>query len=158
MYEPPFIIDNSRPPMPNDFTKQITDLVSTDRRNDAVKLFFTKGMGIPAFAVTLMRLLMPGWSKMAGVAHTLPYDLAVLAGTQTGNPLPAKRWASTTAPTLVMVGGKSEAFFHSGAKALIDLLPNAQYRALEGRDHSAVVMASRAIAGAVEEFFLNRKQ
>jgi len=158
MYEPPFIIDNSRPPMPNDFTKQITDLVSTDRRNDAVKLFFTKGMGIPAFAVTLMRLLMPGWSKMAGVAHTLPYDLAVLAGTQTGKPLPAKRWASTTAPTLVMVGGKSEAFFHSGAKALIDLLPNAQYRALEGRDHSAVVMASRAIADAVEEFFLNRKQ
>lgn len=68
MYEPPFIIDNSHPPMPDDFIKQVTELVSAGHRNDAVKLFFTKGMGIPAFAVTLMRLLMPGWSKMAGMA------------------------------------------------------------------------------------------
>ncbi|HLE28879.1 MAG TPA: alpha/beta fold hydrolase [Anaerolineales bacterium] len=156
MYEPPFIIDHGHPPMPDDFIKQVTELVSAGRRNDAVKLFFTKGMGIPAIAVTMMRLLMPGWSKMAGMAHTLPYDLTVLIGTQTGKPLPAKRWASATAPTLVVVGGKSEAFFHAGAKALAGLLPDAQYRALEGRDHSAVLMASKAIADAVEEFFLNQ--
>jgi pimeloyl-ACP methyl ester carboxylesterase len=157
MYEPPFIIDDSQPPMAADFAEQVTDLVSANRRNDAVKLFFHKGMGIPAFAVTLMRWLMPGWSKMASIAHTIPYDLAVLAGTQAGKPLPANRWSSATAPTLVMVGGKSEAFFHNGAKALIDLLPNAQYSALEGRDHSAILMATKAIADAVEEFFLNQQ-
>jgi pimeloyl-ACP methyl ester carboxylesterase len=157
MYEPPFIIDDSHSPMPGDFIKQVTDLVSAGRRNDAVKLFFTKGMGIPAIAVTLMRLLMPGWSKMADVAHTLPYDLTILAGTQAGKPLPAKRWTSTTVMTLVMVGGKSEGFFHSGARALVDILPHAQYRALEGRDHSAVLMASKAVADAVEEFFLNEQ-
>src|SRR3989442_8414143 len=131
MSEPPFIIDASRPPMPGDFSKQVTELVSAGRQNDAVKLFFTKGMGIPTIAVTLMRLLMPGWSKMAGVAHTLPYDLTILAGTQAGKPLLAKRWVSATAPILVMVGGKSEAFFHHGAKALTEMLPNAQYRSLE---------------------------
>jgi hypothetical protein len=70
-----------------------------------------------------MRLLMPGWSKMAGMAHTLPYDLAILAGTQEGKPLPLKRWAATAAPTLIVVGGESEAFFHSGAKALTETLP-----------------------------------
>jgi pimeloyl-ACP methyl ester carboxylesterase len=153
LYEPPLIVDGSRPPMPADFTQQITALVSAGRRNDAVKLFFTKGMGIPNFAVTMMRLLMPGWSKMAGMAHTLPYDLAILAGTQTGKPVPAQRWASTTAPTLVMVGSKSEVFFHNGAKALAGILPNAQYRSLEGRDHSAVLLAPQAIATAVEQFF-----
>src|SRR5512134_1913346 len=68
-------------------------------------------MGLPAVFVALMRLLMPGWSKMAGRAHTLPYDLSVLAGTPAGRPLPARRWDSAVAPTLVMVGGKSEAFF-----------------------------------------------
>ena len=157
MYEPPFIIDGSRPPMPDDFGNQITELVSRGRRSDAVTLFFTKGMGIPPSAVTMMRLLMPGWSKMAGMAHTLPYDLAILAGTQEGKPLLAKRWAATTAPTLVMVGSKSEAFFHSGAKALTETLPAAQYRALEGRDHSAILMAPQAIADVVQEFFLARK-
>jgi pimeloyl-ACP methyl ester carboxylesterase len=123
MYEPPFIIDGSRAPMPDDFGNQITELVSEGRRSDAVKLFFTKGMGIPPFAVTAMRLLMLGWSKMAGMAHTLPYDLAILAGTQEGKPLPVKRWAATAAPTLIVVGGESEAFFHSGAKALTETLP-----------------------------------
>jgi len=104
-----------------------------------------------------MRLLMPGWSKMAGMAHTLPYDLAILAGTQEGKPLLAKRWAAITAPTLVMVGSKSEGFFHSGAKALTETLPTAQYRSLEGRDHSAILMAPQAIADAVQGFFLARK-
>jgi pimeloyl-ACP methyl ester carboxylesterase len=157
LYEPPFLIDDSRPPMPDDLIKQVKGMVSAGRRNDAVKLFFTKGMGIPAFAVTLMRFLMPGWSKMAGVAHTLPYDLAILAGTQEGKPLPAGRWASAASPTIVGVGSRSEAYFHSGAKALADLLPDAEYRPLEGRDHSAVLMAPRAIAAAAGEFFLNGK-
>ena len=128
MYEPPFIIDDSRSPMPDDFTKQIAELVSAGHRNDAVKHFFAKGMGIPAAAVTLMRLLMPGWSKMASMAHTIPYDLTILAGTQSGTPLSATRWISATVPVLVMVGGKSEAFFHNGAKALANILPDAQYR------------------------------
>lgn len=158
MYEPPFIIDDSRPPMPDDFIKEVSELVLAGRRNDAVRLFFTKAMGIPAFAVTLMKLLMPGWSKMAGVAHTIPYDLTILAGTQAGKPLPSNRWLSTTVPTLVMVGSKSEAFFHSGARSLANLLPDAQYRSLEGRDHSAVVMASKAVADEVEQFFLTQKQ
>lgn len=68
----------SHPPMPDDLSDEITELVAAGRRNDAVKLFFIKGMGIPPFGVTLMRFLMPGWSKMVGMAHTLPYDLAIL--------------------------------------------------------------------------------
>ena len=91
---------------------------------------------------------------MAGMAHTAPYDLAVLAGTQTGKPLPGARWGSAKAPTLVMVGSRSEPFFHAGAKAVAALLPHAQYRALEGRDHSAVLMAPKDISAAVSEFFL----
>ncbi|MCI0610302.1 MAG: alpha/beta hydrolase [Anaerolineae bacterium] len=154
LYEPPFIVDDSRPPMPDDLIRQIEILVAANRRSDAVKLFFTKGMGIPAIFVTMMRLLMPGWSKATGMAHTLRYDFAVMAGTQTGKPLPAGRWASAQARTLVIVGSKSEAFFHNGAKALSNLLPHTQYRALEGRDHGAVQTAPHAIATAMEEFFL----
>jgi len=154
MYEPPFIIDDSRPSMPDDFAEQISSLVSAGHRSDAVKRFFTKGMGIPAVFVTLMRWLMPGWSKMVAIAHTIPYDLAVLAGTQTGRPLPAKRWTAVQAPTLVMVGSKSESFFHTGARALADLLPNIQYRSLEGGHHGSAMTAPKDIAEAVSGFFL----
>jgi pimeloyl-ACP methyl ester carboxylesterase len=153
MYEPPFIVDHSHPPVPDDLSRQIEALVATNRRHDAVKLFFTRGMGIPSPFVTLMRFLMPGWSRMAGVAHTIPYDLAALAGTQTGTNLPAQRWHSLTAPLQVMVGGKSEAFFHTGAKALADALPKAQYRSLERGSHATVEMAPKAVAAAIVGFF-----
>lgn len=154
LYEPPFIVDDSRPPIPDDFSQQITQLVAAGRRNDALKLFFGKAIGIPNFAVNLMRYLMPGWSKMAGMAHTIPYDLAVLAGTQTGRPLPPSRWTSVNAPILVVVGSKSEPFFRSGAKALTEVLPSAQYRLLEGASHASVLMGPQPIASEVEKYFL----
>lgn len=154
MYEPPFIIDDSHPPIPDDFADRVGKLAAAGHPGDAVKLFFRKGMGIPAVFVTAMRLLMPGWSKMVAIAHTVPYDLAILAGTQTGKPLPPARWTSATMPTLVMVGSKSEAFFHTGARALASLLPRAQYQCLEGRGHGAVLMAPKDIAAAASGFFL----
>lgn len=153
LYEPPFIVDDSRPPMPEDLVEQIDSLVAAGRRSDAVRLFFTKGMGIPAIFVTMMRWLMPGWSKAAGMAHTLRYDFAVLAGTQLGKPLPTGRWASNRAPTLVAVGSKSEAFFHKGAQALVEVLPDAQHRILKDQHHGSAVMSPKVIAEEMTEFF-----
>ncbi len=153
LYEPPLIIDDSRPPMPDTLIREVTELTASGRRNDAVKLFFARGMGIPEPAVNVMRCLMPGWSKMAEMAHTIPYDLTILAGTQSGKPLPAGRWSSATAPTMVAVGSRSEAFFHNGAQALSRILSNAQYRPLEGRDHSAILFASKALADAARRFY-----
>jgi hypothetical protein len=45
-------------------------------------------------------------------------------------------------------------FFHNGTKALAAMLPNAEYRSLEDRSHSAVLMAPQAIADAVQPFFV----
>ena len=104
------------------------------------------------FAVGLMRVCMPGWSKMATMAHTLRYDLTILGGTQTGRPLPNGRWTANT-PTLVAVGSRSEAFFHHGARALAGILPSGNYHSLEGGDHSAVLLAPKALAAAAESFF-----
>ena len=153
VYEPPFIVDDSHPAMPQDLAARIDHLVAAGRRNDAVRLFFEKGMGIPSVFVIMMRWLMPGWSKMAGMAHTLAYDLAVLEGTQAGRPLPAGRWSAATAPTLVMVGAKSEPFFHAGARALTERLPRARYGSLPGGHHGSVMMSPKNLAAAVTGFF-----
>lgn len=156
IYEPPFIIDDGHPPIADGFAAEIEKLVAAGDRNGAVKLFFGKGMGIPSFAVTLMRWLMPGWSKMTKAAHTLPYDLAILKGTQSGHPLPPRRWSTASLPVLVMVGSKSEPFFHNGAKALAGLLPNGRYDTLAGKSHSAILMATKELAEAAGAFYLAR--
>jgi pimeloyl-ACP methyl ester carboxylesterase len=152
MYEPPLIVDDSRPPMPDGFAEQIERLLDAGRNSDAVKLFFNKGMGIPAIFVTLMKF-MPGWSKMTAMAHTLLYDLAITKDIQAGKPLPVGRWVTATMPALVMAGEKSEPFFQKGAQALANHLPNAQYRVLKGQSHGAIVTGAKTLAPILKEFF-----
>ena len=152
LYEPPFIVDASRPAMDEGLADEIDRLVTEGRNKDAVKLFFTKGMGIPGVGVFFMRF-MPGWSKMVGMAHTAAYDLKLLKGTQSGTALPSDRWSAVNALTLVMTGAKSEPFFHTGAKALADLLPDAQHRIMERQHHGSVVMAPKPFSEAVTAFF-----
>jgi hypothetical protein len=36
-------------------------------------------VGVPAFAIPIMRIMPGVWRKLTAVAHTLPYDFAVIA-------------------------------------------------------------------------------
>jgi pimeloyl-ACP methyl ester carboxylesterase len=148
LYEAPFIVDDSRPPIPKDFLAQLNNLISADRRDDAVKLFM-KLVGVPAIFIGLMRF-MPAWSKLKSVAHTLPYDIAIVQDYQRGKPLPANRWSAATAPTLVIDGRKSPAWMRHGAEALTDAVPNAKPRTLEGQTH---MVNPKVLAPALAEFF-----
>jgi pimeloyl-ACP methyl ester carboxylesterase len=151
LYEPPFILDDSRAPMPADYVAQINEFVATGRRGDAVALFMTH-VGVPAEMLEQMRTA-PMWAGMERVAHTLAYDGIIMGDTQSGKPLRAEvvaRWAAATMPTLVVAGGESEAFFHDAARALVDILPHATYRALAGQDHA---VAADALAPVLIEFF-----
>jgi pimeloyl-ACP methyl ester carboxylesterase len=154
MFEPPFIVDTSRPPMDTSLSGAIDREIARGNRSEAVRLFFTKGMGIPSFGVTIMRLVMPGWSKMCGMANTIPYDLAILEGTQAGQALPAGRWKNTSAAVKVAVGSKSEPFFHSGAEALVQMVPAAEYQSLAGLNHGALLLAPKALGKDVQSFLL----
>ena len=150
LYEPPFIIDASRPPLGDDFAEQTSALVAAGHRSEAVKQFM-RAIGVPGLGVAIMRFL-PGWSAACAMAHTLPYDLAIVRGTQAGAPLPADRWNRVTAPTLVLTGEKSEAHFHAGARSLSEVLANAHHRVLKGQHHGSVAMGSKGVAEALVEF------
>ena len=107
-----------------------------DRRR-AVELFMTEALGLPAEMLPAMRATAM-WAAMEAVADTLPYDAEIVRDTQTGQPLPAERlgrWRAATMPTLIVSGAASEPFFHAGAQALADALPDACYEALPGQDH-----------------------
>jgi pimeloyl-ACP methyl ester carboxylesterase len=161
MYEPPFIIGDSRPPLPDDYVAQLNAAIAAGRRGEAVETFMTRAIGIPAEFVEQMRnappmppqegvMQPPAWSDMEAVAHTIAYDGMVMGTTMSGKPLPPRKWASASMPTLVMTGGESEGFFHDGAKALVADLPNAQHRILEGQNHA---VSPVALAPVLVEFF-----
>lgn len=152
MFEPPFVVDDSREPIDNAIGAQAGELVKAGKPADAIKLFFGKVMGIPGFGVTIMKLIMPTWKNMLAAAHTLPYDFAIAKGTQDGKPLPVKRWAGLTAPVLVLVGEKSEKYFHTGAQALAEVLPDTEYRPLTGINHGSATMSPSGLIEPITAF------
>jgi pimeloyl-ACP methyl ester carboxylesterase len=112
-----------------------------------------KTVGVPAIIVAMMPL-MPQWSRLKAVAHTLPYDVAIMGDTRSGNALPADRWAAVAIPTLVGVGGKSPLAMQNAMRALADVLPNARLRVLDRETH---VVKTKAIAPVLIEFFSARE-
>ncbi len=152
LYEPPFIVDDSRPPLPKDYVAQLDKLVSAGRRGDAVEYFMTEAVGVPDDMLAQMRD-MPMWAEMERMAHTLAYDGKIMGDNMAGNSLRAKQWASVTAPTLVMDGGASPAWARNAVQAVADALPNAQRRTLEGQTHGA---DPAALAPILVEFFQAR--
>ena len=148
LYEAPFIVDDSRPPIPNDFLARLEELNASGRRGDAVRLFM-KLVGVPAVFIALMRF-MPAWSKLTAVAPTLVYDITILEDNQRGQPLSATRWASVTAPTFVVDGGKSPAWMQTGTRALATALSHAQHRTLDGQTH---MVSPKVLAPVLVEFF-----
>jgi len=149
LYEPPFVVDDSRAPLPKDYVKQLSKLVSSGRRGEAVALFLTRAADVPAEFVAPMRNE-SFWPAFKAVAPTLAYDGAFMADTMSGKPLPTKRWASVRVPTLVIDGGASPAWIHNGAQALGDILPNAQRCTLEGQAHD---VSPEVLAPVLEAFF-----
>jgi pimeloyl-ACP methyl ester carboxylesterase len=147
LYEAPFIVDDSRSTTEDDWVR-IDKAVAADWRSDAVKLFL-KSVGLPGFFIALMPL-MPAWSKLRAVAHTLSYDGLIVKDNQRGKPLPASRWASVTVPTLVMDGGKSPAWMRNANRSLAAVLPNPLYRTLEGQTH---MLKPKAHAPVLVKFF-----
>ena len=149
LYEPSFVVDGTRPPVPADAVEQVTDLLARNRRGAAVKLFLREDAQVPAMVVAVMPL-MPAWGKLKAAAHTLPYDLTIMDGGQQGRPLPPGRWASLTAPALVMAGGKSPAWLQNAALAVAQALPGATHQTLPGQTH---IVKPGPLAPVLAEFF-----
>jgi pimeloyl-ACP methyl ester carboxylesterase len=149
VFEAPFVVDDSRPPVPADIAERTRALVAAGERGTAVALFMRRAANLPGPVVAMMRL-MPFWRRLKAVAHTLPYDYAALGDdTGLGRPLPAYRWENVTAPTLVMAGGKSPLAMQTAMRALAGVVPGAVYRTLEGQTH---VVKARALAPVLTEF------
>ena len=134
VYEPAFIVEGTRPRPGPDVLDRLRVLVREGRRDDAAALFLTEQVGVPDEMVQGMRSS-ESWPWMTGIAHSLPYDVAVCGP---GLALPADRLATIRVPTLVVDGGESPDWMRSATRAVADAIPGARYATLDGQDHGVL--------------------
>jgi pimeloyl-ACP methyl ester carboxylesterase len=144
VWEPPYVVDNSRPSLPPNYLEQLTSLLQEGRRGDMVELWMTEAVGMPVEFVAQMRT-QPWWPAQEALAHTLVYD-AMLTGDLS---LPKDQLATVTVPTLVIDGGTT-AWLSRASQAVAAALPYARRYTLSGQPHN---VDPQAIAPVLVSFF-----
>jgi pimeloyl-ACP methyl ester carboxylesterase len=145
-YEPPFMVDDSGRNKNANHEARLRELIAAGRRGAAIKYFMRDMVGLPAPFVFIMPLMRGMWRKLEAVAHTLPYDAAIMGDWS----VPTRRFAAIATPTLAIDGEKSDRRLRRAVAAVTEAVPKAQRRTLEGQTHNvnAAVLAPVAV-----EFF-----
>lgn len=107
---------------------ELAALIAADRRGDAVELFQTDAVGIPAAVVANMRHA-PFRPALEAIAHTLVYDSSILSA------MPDGLAATINTPTLILDAENMPPVMHQSAQALAQALPNSQHHLLKGQTH-----------------------
>ena len=145
VYEPPFMVDDARHTN-LDHEGKLKALVAAGERGAAVKYFMRDMVGVPLPFVWMMRFMRGTWRKLAAVAHTLPYDAAIMGDWQ----IPAARLARVATPTLALYGGKTDPRLKRSVEELVKVLPNVRKQTLPGQTHN--VSAAVLVPALVEHF------
>ena len=136
VYEPPFVVEDSRPPLPSDYVAHLDELVDAGRRGDAVEYFLRVGPQVATEEIAETRRA-PYWPAMEALAHTIAYDGRIMGDTMRGTTAPLDRWASLETSTLVLDGGASPPWQRSATQALARVLPRSTHQTLAGQTHGA---------------------
>lgn len=144
-YEPPYVDDGGRA-AGADHERRLQELVDAGNRGGAVAYFMRSMVQVPAPFVVMMRLMPWIWRQLKSVAHTLPYDAAVM----TEFKVPRARLRSIGLPVLAMHGSKTDARLQRATRGVAEAIPGATLRVLAGQTHN---VKPDALVPAVVEFF-----
>ena len=132
LHEPPYGPDEEESKQSaREMAKCIRDLLTNDRRGEAIATFFS-AVGVPPE-------LVEDWSndpRMLAMAPTMLHDYEIM-GDFTGGTIPERLVRAVDVPTLVLAGGASLDFFRDTALRISELLPDGRYIVLDGQDHEA---------------------
>lgn len=152
VYEAPVMVEGYG--IPDDYVARLKDLIAQDRTGEALDLFNTEVIGIPAEYLAPMKA-MPAWPLMEAGAATLVYDSAIMGDSQSGEGLDSELIAAlsaTSVPVLVLDGGASPSMMRTGADAIAAQLSSAARQTLPEQTHEA----DPAVLGPVlVDFFRN---
>lgn len=126
LFGPPIATGNGRPPVPDDLAERVEALVDRGERGSAVELFQREGIGMPPAVVERLRHA-PFRPALEALAHTLPYDLAVIAAPAGLAPL----LTGIEMPTLLLDGAEGPAWIRDTAGAIAAGLADATHVSIE---------------------------
>ena len=146
IYEVPYNSDPVAIKAWNHYVNELRDLLAANRGGDAVALFM-RYVGATDEQVEGVRQ-QPIWPLFESVSPTLAYDHIAALGEDAS--VPVERAARVPVPTLIITGGASFPFMQETAKTLIDAIPIAEHRILEGQTHD---VSAEPLAPVLIEFF-----
>ena len=130
------------------YSAKINELTAADRRADAVE-FHLKFVGVPDKTLEEIKAS-PAWAGMVALAHTIPYDIAVVGEDRM---VPAARAVKIQAKSLVMDGGASAQimpYMRATAEKIANTIPGGVHKTIDGQSHN---VSSKVIAPVLQEFF-----
>ncbi|MEW2167912.1 alpha/beta hydrolase [Streptomyces sp. NPDC007084] len=144
VYETPFAVDAEAGEERAAYTARLTELLSQDRRGEAVELFLSR-VGAPPELIAGIRMS-HAWAGMEAIAPTLAYDNAALGE----GPVPRGRLAGVPVPLLSVAGDASPGWMREASRVVAEAAPKGSYRTLEGQTH---MVDASVLAPVLAEFF-----
>lgn len=141
LYEPPPADRGEQVDLP----RQLAELVDQGRAGDAVALFQTAGIGLPAELVAQFRQS-PMWPGLEAMAQSTVYDATISSRLA----VPTPEMAAVTTPTLILNGAETWSNLRDAARVLAGRLPGAEHRELPGGENHGI--PPEATAAAIREF------
>ncbi|WP_458246932.1 alpha/beta fold hydrolase [Streptomyces sp. MAI_2237] len=129
LLEPPYRVPGFRTP-PADFAERLDALLAEGRRGEAVEYFLAQNVGFPQAWIKEWKDS-PLWPSNEALAHTLPYDTAVMGDGR----VPVEELAGLPLETLVVNSDHTGDWLLAAAKATAAALPGGRRLELPGVWH-----------------------
>ena len=142
VYEPPYLTDRTGGEEARATASGIQAALDSGDRGTAIEIFI-RSTGAP-FDPAMKET--PWWPRMTAVAHTLPYDMALVGDSS----VPTERLARIAIPVLGLYGGASPAWAVESIAAVTAAIPGATQQVLENQTHG---VAPEVVAPVVIRFF-----
>lgn len=146
LYEPPYVAVPPGGTTAAEHAAAVRVLIGDAARAQAVHYFMCTVVGMPGIVGYAFRLA-PMWSKLKAAAHTLPYDLTLLAD----ETALTTRAGALRVPTVVAGGSKSPAALKHAVTRVANALPGATVRWVDGQTHN---LGAEAAAELLRGIFL----
>lgn len=145
LWEPAYVVEGTRRPVPHDYAAQLGELIASGRRSDAGEMFFADAVGLPQQLIDAMKGS-PFWPTIEAAAHTLVYDAQLMGDFA----VPVQQLRTLELPTLV-VDGATTPWLSASADAVAAAIPHATRHTLAGQQHN---VEANALAPAIAGFLV----
>ena len=145
LWEPAYVVEGTRRPVPGDYAARLAELIASGRRSEAGEMFFADAVGVPQQFIDEM-LASPFWPTIEAVAHTLVYDAQLMGDFA----VPVQQLRALQIPTLV-VDGATTPWLSTSADAVAAAIGRATRETLAGQQHN---VQATALAPTIAAFLV----